>query len=767
MSSPPPTPSQAPSQIFAQLMATGAIDRFRKSLEKLINPLSQARHNSISSATESFLQRLPSVQHVISNPKQLLQLAKDATMTSVREDVINDVQQTAVSDAAVDLRKALRHAFDSIINPPAEQPKLAPQPIPPTPSKPSISQPQPTHNEPPAIAKAHEKEPSSPAAKHHKLELENKIPKQTPPVSSQTSRADNHSAQHSQPSQQQRVDIQIETPGPPTKQSPPPSNSETLRLETIPTDLFQTAHNILELKAKRKEVHASAAKDNSNSERTPLQSSSPSPSRSRDQTAQQPDRRTPNCSRDHNKQTARSVALRTSPRTSSEQREPKKHGARTMNEGNIEQSSSQAPEASEIEKGSASVSETVDPPRKKQGVSSELKAKSVAESKSTVKSKRAPRGENDKPGADAPSQMEHRKRRKSQKMLESDDVASHKRRRKSQLVHREACSEGEASRTDKRKRSGEETAPAPGKKPRKGRRQSDAVASKGSERLVENRYTRGRRKGSETVLDPEVAVLVDPRNPKRPRGYEVSEPSCVPEDYDLQARLLPILEIILEQDYSSPFAEPVDLGDEGQSSYLREIRNPMDLGTIVQRLKQGTRQIGFFNNVNEVLADIELVWWNCAEFNGAFDPVVEDMNRCKAELSEHIKSSALFSANASTQQMSSTTNRKDDEMQTEMCEEESERHSAVGSGKRKQQMDVSKTVPSDLNDGRLQGKSGVIFRYVEDNQGNKRKEWSSCRVVDYDASSRSYTLRWGDGTETTKATIGVNCMFNIHRFRTD
>lgn len=53
--------------------------------------------------------------------------------------------------------------------------------------------------------------------------------------------------------------------------------------------------------------------------------------------------------------------------------------------------------------------------------------------------------------------------------------------------------------------------------------------------------------------------------------------------------------------------------------YLAIVKRPMDLGTIRNRLEKGE----VYNTVNDVFADVALVWSNCRMYNDDGDPIME------------------------------------------------------------------------------------------------------------------------------------------------
>lgn len=53
--------------------------------------------------------------------------------------------------------------------------------------------------------------------------------------------------------------------------------------------------------------------------------------------------------------------------------------------------------------------------------------------------------------------------------------------------------------------------------------------------------------------------------------------------------------------------------------YLTIVKQPMDLGTIRNRLEKGE----VYSTVNDVFADVALVWSNCRMYNDDGDPIME------------------------------------------------------------------------------------------------------------------------------------------------
>lgn len=67
---------------------------------------------------------------------------------------------------------------------------------------------------------------------------------------------------------------------------------------------------------------------------------------------------------------------------------------------------------------------------------------------------------------------------------------------------------------------------------------------------------------------------------------------------------------LLSKPESFAFREPVDWKGLNLLDYPEVVKNPMDLGTIRKKLEANE-----YRNVNEVAADIRLVWSNCMLYN--------------------------------------------------------------------------------------------------------------------------------------------------------
>lgn len=69
-------------------------------------------------------------------------------------------------------------------------------------------------------------------------------------------------------------------------------------------------------------------------------------------------------------------------------------------------------------------------------------------------------------------------------------------------------------------------------------------------------------------------------------------------------------------EFMFPFMEPVDYVALNIPDYPKLIKNPMDLGTVKQKLEEDE-----YENAAQFEADVRLVLWNCFKFNPAGTPV--------------------------------------------------------------------------------------------------------------------------------------------------
>lgn len=61
---------------------------------------------------------------------------------------------------------------------------------------------------------------------------------------------------------------------------------------------------------------------------------------------------------------------------------------------------------------------------------------------------------------------------------------------------------------------------------------------------------------------------------------------------------------------SAAFRDPVDWKSMGLLDYLDIVKSPMDLGTVKSRIEASK-----YNSLEEIAADVRLVWRNCMLYN--------------------------------------------------------------------------------------------------------------------------------------------------------
>lgn len=74
--------------------------------------------------------------------------------------------------------------------------------------------------------------------------------------------------------------------------------------------------------------------------------------------------------------------------------------------------------------------------------------------------------------------------------------------------------------------------------------------------------------------------------------------------------MLQIINSLLASPISEAFREPVDWRGLGLEDYPVVIKKPMDLGTVKRLLEKGC-----YGNLDDVAADVRLIWKNCRTYN--------------------------------------------------------------------------------------------------------------------------------------------------------
>ncbi|CDF35001.1 unnamed protein product [Chondrus crispus] len=278
--------------------------------------------------------------------------------------------------------------------------------------------------------------------------------------------------------------------------------------------------------------------------------------------------------------------------------------------------------------------------------------------------------------------------------------------------------------------------------------------SQGKENFKSGKSTKRKRRSEAdkpTAEEPDQNPSGSPK--KRPRIHN-SDTRCVPQDLEEQKNILRALRELMEKDYAEVFLEPVDPSEKGCAAYYTVIKKAMDLGTIEKRLDQATSQNAYYAAKTDIFADIELVWSNCRQFNGMFDPIIGDVEKCMAFLDAALEKYGVESgANKDNQRRRSRSRSLKRKFEDSQLTERPK--------KQQQQRKKAKPKADDLNDGRLVGKVVAVFT----RRGpRKAKAWTRVKVVDFLERSQSYKLQWlDDGKITYNATFGMNETFPVFR----
>jgi Bromodomain len=102
-------------------------------------------------------------------------------------------------------------------------------------------------------------------------------------------------------------------------------------------------------------------------------------------------------------------------------------------------------------------------------------------------------------------------------------------------------------------------------------------------------------------------------------------------------RVRKAVEAVSRMPEAGPFLEPVNPSDPGCEHYYDEIHEPMDLGTILQRLRK--RQ---YTNLDAVLREVGLVWSNCFLYNQDGDDISVMAEECRAMFDSLLKGSGVM-----------------------------------------------------------------------------------------------------------------------------
>ncbi|CCW65659.1 unnamed protein product [Phytomonas sp. EM1] len=117
------------------------------------------------------------------------------------------------------------------------------------------------------------------------------------------------------------------------------------------------------------------------------------------------------------------------------------------------------------------------------------------------------------------------------------------------------------------------------------------------------------------------------QHPILPSGSHAyhSHLSTVPEIRDLYHC---IYKLYTEESSSLNFREPVNALETGAFNYYQVVEQPLSLREVLDRMAEGN----YYSTAEQVLQDIELIWTNCAKFNGPTSPLMEEAKKCAAAL---------------------------------------------------------------------------------------------------------------------------------------
>jgi hypothetical protein len=94
---------------------------------------------------------------------------------------------------------------------------------------------------------------------------------------------------------------------------------------------------------------------------------------------------------------------------------------------------------------------------------------------------------------------------------------------------------------------------------------------------------------------------------------------------ELWNEVVKIVEKIRKNTKSEPFRQPVDPIKLKIPDYLNVISKPMDLGTVLKKLR--SKPLGY-TQPQEVAEDVRQIWTNCRTYNGLNHPVSQAANTC-------------------------------------------------------------------------------------------------------------------------------------------
>lgn len=275
---------------------------------------------------------------------------------------------------------------------------------------------------------------------------------------------------------------------------------------------------------------------------------------------------------------------------------------------------------------------------------------------------------------------------------------------------------------------------------------------------------RDEHKDSTADVLKEANTYISSPTRKRPRT-SLREDMCAPHDYDEQQKILNVLLKLAEAPHAYPFLDPVDPNDEGCENYYRVITNPMNVYKITERLKISTPKAGYYASVDNVMQDIELIWSNCRKFNGDYDSVVKDAERCINTLDilleqEGLRKAASGRAKRRRSRVKLRNCQEDDKAQPEEKSREIRAKVATLRQNRvREEEEIGLKRAIGVNDGRLVGKFLFVFTKV-----GSKKAWVEIKVISFEKDSGTYTVQWKEtGKMTNEADFGPESLYPVYR----
>lgn len=239
-----------------------------------------------------------------------------------------------------------------------------------------------------------------------------------------------------------------------------------------------------------------------------------------------------------------------------------------------------------------------------------------------------------------------------------------------------------------------------------------------------------------------------------------------PEDFEYQQKILVALREVMEREHAVPFLQPVDLEGDFGTRYCSIVKQPMDLGTIEKRLSKSSEFRGFYRNVSQVFADLDLVWENCRKFNGMYDDVTLAANKCADDLGMLFVKLGVevpkghVSRRRTALLRRPTSNRSSQPVVKPESKPVSRKRKRAEEDEDLREIIAATTPCLGDNDGRLRNKEIAVFTTLE----GRVKAWYRVRVDAYDTQTKSYSLTWIDEKmQTIGATFGLGMRYPVYR----